>query len=264
MDTCPIPVCAEHVIMHRAEFLWQHAKYDSWFLIIPIEGSFVCTMQGKTWTISQGELCFFPPGVVFERRVLSPLTLHYIRIVWNCPLEKEPESSDYQIGRVTVQNEERLQSTLRLLCTAEKLYVQENQDIVLHYVRDICMQCMVESREKFGAMATTIQDPMVVQAVDYMQHTYHTALSIAELAAEYGLSHALFTRRFTAQVGISPIAYLTNLRIQNAKTLLSETSLTITQVATACGYVDPFYFSKRFHQLTGQSPQTYRQRMKEL
>lgn len=264
MDTFPMPICAEHAVLQRDTFLWQHAAYDSWFLIIPIQGSFVCSMQGKTWTISAGELCFFPPGVVFERQVLEPLTLHYIRVVWSYALEQETDSPYYWLGRIVVQDDERLQSTLQLLRTMEQIHVPDKREMVLHYVRDICLQCVMEHWKAQGTSAKMIADPVVAKAVEHMQHFYHTPLSIAELAAEYGLSHALFTRRFTIQMGVSPIAYLTDLRIQSAKALLAETAYTVAQVAEACGYEDPFYFSKRFHQITGLSPQMYRQRLKEL
>jgi transcriptional regulator GlxA family with amidase domain len=47
-------------------------------------------------------------------------------------------------------------------------------------------------------------------------------------------------------------------RIQRAATLLSESSLTISQIADAMGYRDVYFFSRQFKQKMGQSPRTYR------
>ena len=80
------------------------------------------------------------------------------------------------------------------------------------------------------------------------------AWSVAEMAARVSLSRAQFTRRFVAQLGTSPAQYLIQARIDRAHQLLTETTMTVTQVATALGYTDLPYFSRQYKQRTGTTP----------
>lgn len=78
--------------------------------------------------------------------------------------------------------------------------------------------------------------------------------TVAEMARRAALSRAQFTRRFVAQLGMSPAQYLIQCRIDRAHELLTETGLTVTQTAAALGYTDVPYFSRQYKQRTGRSP----------
>jgi AraC-like DNA-binding protein len=82
--------------------------------------------------------------------------------------------------------------------------------------------------------------------------------SVAEMAGRAALSRAQFTRRFVAQLGMSPAQYLIQARIDRADQLLTETGMTVTQVAAALGYTDVPYFSRQYKQRTGRSPSSAR------
>ncbi len=82
--------------------------------------------------------------------------------------------------------------------------------------------------------------------------------TVAEMAGRAALSRAQFTRRFVAQLGMSPAQYLIQARIDRAHQLLTENGMTVTQVAAALGYADVPYFSRQYKQRTGRSPSTTR------
>jgi transcriptional regulator GlxA family with amidase domain len=85
--------------------------------------------------------------------------------------------------------------------------------------------------------------------------------SVAEMAARVSLSRAQFTRRFVAHLGTSPAQYLIQARIDRAHQLLTETGMSVTQVASALGYTDVPYFSRQYKQRTGTTPRDARSRM---
>jgi len=84
--------------------------------------------------------------------------------------------------------------------------------------------------------------------------------SVAELADRAALSRAQFTRRFVARTGLSPARYLIDARIDRARQLLTETNMSVTQVATMLGYADLAYFSRQYKRHTGRSPGRARHR----
>jgi len=55
-------------------------------------------------------------------------------------------------------------------------------------------------------------------------------------------------------------AFLLHTRLERARYLLDDSDLSIKQIAHACGFADPNYFSRIFRQRHGQSPGAYRQR----
>lgn len=63
---------------------------------------------------------------------------------------------------------------------------------------------------------------------------------------------------FTKQIGISPINYVINKRIQEAKNLLSTTGYSIRDIASIVGFSSSSYFSQMFKKVTGVSPKNYR------
>jgi len=78
--------------------------------------------------------------------------------------------------------------------------------------------------------------------------------TVAELAAEVALSRAQFTRRFIARFGMPPARYVARARIDRAHQLLTETHMSVTQVASTLGYTDVGYFSRQYRSHTGHPP----------
>ena len=62
---------------------------------------------------------------------------------------------------------------------------------------------------------------------------------------------------------MSPGKYVAQLRIQRAQALMRDTDLLMREISQEVGYEDPFYFSKVFKQITGESPTQYMNRIKK-
>ena len=60
-----------------------------------------------------------------------------------------------------------------------------------------------------------------------------------------------------ANVGKSPIDYLTNYRVSEACSLLKNTNLSIAEIAVSVGFFDQFYFSRVFKKVKGMPPSKY-------
>lgn len=82
--------------------------------------------------------------------------------------------------------------------------------------------------------------------------------SVAELAAEAGMSRAAFSKQFTELVGEPPMTFLTNWRLTLAADLLCEPGQTIGSVAEQVGYGSPYALSAAFKRVRGLSPKEHR------
>jgi AraC-like DNA-binding protein len=99
---------------------------------------------------------------------------------------------------------------------------------------------------------------LVRQAMAFMQVHYAEQLSREEVAAHVGLNDDYLTACFRKELGLTPVAYLSRYRIQQAKLLLRNTHKSITDIALEVGFSGSSYFSRIFHRETGMSPAEYR------
>lgn len=83
-------------------------------------------------------------------------------------------------------------------------------------------------------------------------------LTLADIAAEAHLSVYHFVRVFRAATGETPYRYLTRLRIERARGLLTDSDLTIGQIADRCGFASPGALSTAFLGHVGVRPSVYR------
>jgi len=83
-------------------------------------------------------------------------------------------------------------------------------------------------------------------------------MSVEDMAAAVGYSTEHFSRLFKKLTGISPLAYLTNMRIAVAAEKLLDERLSISDVAEMTGFEDVNYFSRIFKKETGKTPSEFR------
>ncbi|NMO94318.1 AraC family transcriptional regulator [Paenibacillus lemnae] len=97
--------------------------------------------------------------------------------------------------------------------------------------------------------------PLPVQrAVQQLETSYCELQSLNELASNAGLSKYHFTRVFRDATGLTPISYLTKIRIERSVELLRSTSLSMEEIAREIGYSSGSYFIKVFRKWVGYPP----------
>lgn len=97
----------------------------------------------------------------------------------------------------------------------------------------------------------------VINAIKYIQFNYSHDISIDDIAKAVGVSRSHLYRVFMANVGQSPIDYLTSYRISEACFLLKNSQLSIAEIAVSVGFFDQFYFSRVFKKIKGIPPSKY-------
>jgi AraC family transcriptional regulator len=96
------------------------------------------------------------------------------------------------------------------------------------------------------------------RACDFIAANLDGDPSIADIAAECGLSSSYFAKAFKQATGAPPHAWLSMKRIERAKQLLRATKLELAEIALACGFVDQSHFSRTFLRSEGCSPGRWR------
>ncbi|MDE6993949.1 MAG: AraC family transcriptional regulator [Lachnospiraceae bacterium] len=95
-------------------------------------------------------------------------------------------------------------------------------------------------------------------AVHFFNEFFTQDISIGQYAREHHMSVSWFIRSFRHYMGMTPMQYITSIRINKARELLKNTDYSIQEISALSGYENPLYFSRIFHKQTGYSPSRYR------
>ncbi len=108
------------------------------------------------------------------------------------------------------------------------------------------------------------QDSNAVElAIARIQNDFARALDMKLLAQELGVGYSWFRSNFTTHTGLSPHQYLLELRLVRARNLLTETELSIKEIAVQTGFEDEHYFSRLFRQKLNLTPSQWRRHRRE-
>lgn len=137
----------------------------------------------------------------------------------------------------------------------EPWYIPEVFSITYRIMRT----CLNTSARKYSKY-----DKIHSLAIEYILENYTNEELFAEdIAKSLGISEAHLRRVFKEKAGISPMHYVSYLRLEKAKNLLLNSNCTVSEIASLCGFSDPYYFSREFKNQFGIPPSEYKQKSKE-
>jgi transcriptional regulator GlxA family with amidase domain len=105
-------------------------------------------------------------------------------------------------------------------------------------------------------------DGDIRSAQQWLDNHFSVASPVEEMIQRSRLAQRTFKRRFKDATGLTPIAYVQRLRIEEAKRRLERTDATIDEISWQVGYEDPAFFRRLFKRTTGLAPGAYRKRFR--
>ncbi len=103
-----------------------------------------------------------------------------------------------------------------------------------------------------------LRDPQVGQALRLIHGRFAEPWTLERLAREVDMSRSSFAERFTNYVGMPPMTYLAQWRLQAAARLLQSGSVSVAQAAARVGYQSESAFNRAFKRQVGMAPGTWR------
>lgn len=100
---------------------------------------------------------------------------------------------------------------------------------------------------------------LISRAKSFINSHYKNDISLDDVSREIDISPYYFSKLFKEETGANFIEYVTNIRIEKAKALLSDTELSIKEICAEVGYQDPNYFSRIFKKNVGVTPTEFKE-----
>ena len=108
------------------------------------------------------------------------------------------------------------------------------------------LKIQVENNKQMENILSAFSDGQISRSLTLMHTKPEHQWSVESLASEIGMSRSRFANRFQSLIGMGPMSYLADWRLQKALTLLSDSKNTVQQIATTSGYKSPAAFTRAF------------------
>jgi YesN/AraC family two-component response regulator len=167
-----------------------------------------------------------------------------------------------------MQEDKRLQGIPVIVLTAQHLS-QEEMERLNYEVVAVLSKGMFTTQEtlihieralaRHKRLGSDVQR-LVRKVMAYIHENFTRALSRQELAAYAGVSERHLNRCFLQETGVAPLTYLNRYRIQQAKSLLEQGQLRVTEIMGMVGFSESSYFTRIFRREVGISPSEYKKK----
>lgn len=127
-------------------------------------------------------------------------------------------------------------------------------------VADVLAALLLGPADVDKATETTRVGTVLTQVRNDLAHKWSVA-GMAELAST---SAPHFHRLFKRELGVSPMEWLRNERLNAAKYMLARSNYRVAEIGRQCGYMDPYNFSRDFARTVGEPPSAFRKSAKTL
>lgn len=134
-------------------------------------------------------------------------------------------------------------------------HYEEIRTWFLTKIQDACRNVVTKKEEQ--------ETNLITIAREYIDHHYQNELSLDETSRQVNISPYYFSKLFKEEMGQSFIEYVTGIRIEKAKELLTTTDKSMKEICNAVGYADPNYFSRTFKKNVGYTPTEFKEKKEE-
>lgn len=262
----------------KAPYRWKAEKetHFAFEIMLIIEGVQQTVFDNETQHFTAGDLILIPPGVPHENSCVSPEGLDYYcmhfdiddpyiqeQLLLYCPLILDPENTAYQqIHSILFAFVELLASPV--MDVRQKLIVEK---LLIELV--ICLLDYTDSQKQKLENSNNEAIILARQIASSIQQNFRSfteaprednqaLLSLEKVANSLGISESTMLKVFKKVYETTPKHYQNQLRYNEAKYLLHQPMLTISQIAEIVGYQNGSHFSRQFKKWSMLSPIGYR------
>ncbi|MGZ7444043.1 response regulator [Paenibacillus sp. TH7-28] len=173
-----------------------------------------------------------------------------------------------QLGYLPLKNLQHYTMEVNLLIArvSRQLHQEHQSEMLSPWISDLeewgkelthIFWLMIESE---GEGLASLQNIYAIQ--HYISSNIGADISLSSLAERFHFSPQYISKKFKETYGTTVMNYLTGLRMEKAKSLLSHSDKAVLEVSRMLGYEDDNYFGKVFRKFTGESPTQYRKHHK--
>ncbi len=263
-----------YVSTSKYEGDWQSILHSHPFseLFYVVHGSGTFLTEGMEFSVCKNDMVIINPYVQHTEKSLYTSPLEYIVLGIDglaFSFEKIASVQDSVMvqtasGDVYKYNTQNSYVYAYLNIMLEEITKrEENYEAVCQNLLEVILLCMLRNDNlSIVHSSNVLLSRECAQIKNYLDANYAENITLDTLASFSHMNKYYMAHAFTRYVGVSPITYLLQKRIEEGKSLLGSTSHSISQISTILGFSSQSYFSQAFKKATGRTPVQYRNECK--
>ncbi|MDY0393886.1 helix-turn-helix domain-containing protein [Virgibacillus halophilus] len=236
----------------------QHTHhFTELFYIVKGKGSFL--LKGQEIPVKENDLVIINPNIEHTEKSNWQDSLEYIALGIEGLTFSLPDEENSELGIYTYQGDR-----VDILFYLHKLLseVQQNENGYEIICQNIIEILIIKLRRDRNFTIGKVQPQKINKSAAFIQYyinqNYRDDITLDKLAEAGHLNKYYLGHIFKQDIGVSPIEYLNQVRIREARKLLETTNYSIADIAAFIGFSSQSFFAQSFKRQTGTTPTRYR------
>lgn len=220
-------------------------------LVLMLEGELTVTVGSRSETLRSGQFAFIFPLQMHGYSAENNTKL----VIYTFSPSVTPDFFDGAGGKVGERSVFNASpATLKLF---EDRLINES-DLSVYSIRSCLYSVFCDFTSQIKMTEGITEKGVLNKIIAYMNSNFKEQLTLTELAAKVGYSANYLSHCISKNFGFNYPTLLACLRVEHAKSLLSQSNSSILEIALECGFGSERSFHRQFKSITGRSPSNYR------
>jgi AraC-like DNA-binding protein len=225
-------------------------------MALMVDGTAQYSIDGVSHRVGAGEMLFIPRGTVKSSSNTESTHRKYT-VLFNLEDENCGQGQQFLHPNFLRMNISHYEYVLKRFNRLFQVRWEAGP-----YSDVICLGILIEllgivMRGPVSPVIEPIKFYLARQVQQELQRRYRDTIHIQDLAAQIGRSPNYTIAMFKKAIGLTPIDYVHQLRVQEASSLLLESNMTVTEISEYLGFYDTSHFYRVFKKIMKESPSAY-------
>jgi len=274
-------ICTIHYFKYCKQFKFVGEKHNFWEIVYIDAGEVGVMADDKALSLKQGEAIFHKPNEYHNICTADNFANSAI-ISFECNSRtmnffknKILKFNDYEkelMNKIIIEGsknfEEKLNDIHLMKMTKKKTAPFGGEQLIKNYIELLLISLIrnnttISKQERISEnIRSKHSNEIVEKIIDILSNNLYSEINLAIIANELYFSKTYIKNLFVKQTGTSIIQYYINLKIEEAKKLISQEKFSFTEIAYKLNFNSVHYFSRLFKLHTGLSPSEYARTIK--
>lgn len=259
-ETERLPARLLYVTHSSYDQAWHSSQHSHDFIelfyIVQGEGSFI--VSNEEYQVERNDLIIINPKVNHTEKSSNDKSMEYITLGFEGVSFNKKNSDNRE--SIIIYKDDRMEILFLIRFLLNELKKDDQQ---VFYISQNILEMIIIKMDQYQNIQAQSSvnketNSSIYEIKQYIDLNYSDPISLNDLAQISHLNKYYLSHLFKEETGISPIQYLNETRIKNAKILLESTNYSISEVSRFTGFSSQSFFSQRFKEMTTLSPSQYR------
>ncbi|WP_304409791.1 AraC family transcriptional regulator [Faecalibaculum rodentium] len=250
-------ILSSYYQIRKGSYQSGREKNSFYELIYVDHGEMDVTVDDETYHMQKYDLMLYHPGQKHSLETTEDSSCSYMSIAFTMDTGIKGNLKN----RVFHTRKDLYQTLTRFMKAIQEDTPLNMELAMLHLKEVLILLYQFDGEEKPAGQETTLQshydDTMLNEILVFIHNNVYASYTVEDLCQKFSISRSSLQALFRANLGMTPKQYISELKLNEAKKLISQHEHTISQVSDLLGFTSIHYFSRRFKSYFGIAPSEY-------